>query len=132
MIVNSKIKDISTTMLRIIKNSWFHSLLSYCIYDKLPYTCNISTGCNTKYTISLEEVSKISLNDKKFTTVTTKKMFKIITVENDRVNICKQTLQFVLKDLGSIFGSTYQFDGMKICMGKTLVVLEVFIRDLPK
>ena len=70
MIVNSKIKDISTTMLRIIKNSWFHSLLSYCIYDKLPYTCNISTGCNTKYTMSLEEVSKISLNDKKFTTVT--------------------------------------------------------------
>ena len=69
---------------------------------------------------------------KKFTTVTTKKMFKIITVENDRVNICKQTLQFVLKDLGSIFGITYQFDGTKICLGKTLVVLEVFIRDLPK
>ena len=84
------------------------------------------------YYISLEEVSKISLNDKKFTTVTTKKMFKIITVENDRVNICKQTLQFVLKDLGSIFGITYQFDGTKICLGKTLVVLEVFIRDLPK
>ena len=96
------------------------------------------------YYISLEEVSKISLNDKKFTTVTTKKMFKIITVENDRVNICKQTLendrvnickqtlQFVLEDLGSIFGSTYQSHGMKICLGKTLVVLEVFIRDLPK
>ena len=84
------------------------------------------------YYISLEEISKISLNDKKFTTVTTKKMFKIITVENDRVNICKQTLQFVLKDLGSIFGITYQFDGTKICLGKTLVVLEVFIRDLPK
>ena len=84
------------------------------------------------YYISLEEISKISLNDKKFTTVTTKKMFKIITVENDRVNICKQTLKFVLKDLGSIFGITYQFDGTKICLGKTLVVLEVFIRDLPK
>ena len=84
------------------------------------------------YYISLEEISKISLNDKKFTTVTTKKMFKIITLENDRVNICKQTLQFVLKDLGSIFGITYQFDGTKICLGKTLVVLEVFIRDLPK
>ena len=84
------------------------------------------------YYISLEEISKISLNDKKFTTVTTKKMFKVITVENDRVNICKQTLQFVLKDLGSIFGITYQFDGTKICLGKTLVVLEVFIRDLPK
>ena len=54
------------------------------------------------------------------------------TLENDRVNICKQTLQFVLEDLGSIFGSTYQSDGMKICLGKTLVVLEVFIRDLPK
>ena len=77
----------NTSKLRIQKNRsktmwekssfWFHSLLCYCIYEKVPYTCNISTGYNTKYTIQTIYSSDC------------KKMFEISTNKKDRVNKCK-------------------------------------------
>ena len=52
MIVNCKIKHKSKTMLGVMRNLVlaFSFLLGYCIYEKVPYTCNITTGNkNTLY-----------------------------------------------------------------------------------
>ena len=52
MIVNSKIKHKCKTMLGVIRNVVLDFTLYFLIaYMKVPYTCNNSTGCNTKYTM---------------------------------------------------------------------------------
>ena len=51
----------------------FFTLLLYILYEKVPYTCYMSTGYNTRYTI--HHLSKYVNNfySKQFTTVTTHK-----------------------------------------------------------
>ena len=53
MTVNPQIQQNWKTMLGVIRNLIlkFNSLHFYCIYEKVPYTCNISTWCSTKNTL---------------------------------------------------------------------------------
>ena len=45
MIVNSKIKQKSKTILGVIRNLVFDFILYFVTaYKKVPYTCNMSTG----------------------------------------------------------------------------------------
>ena len=68
--------------------SQFHSFLCYCIKEKLRYTCNTSTGCNTKHTIDdLKKGVKYLLWQRIYNSSYAKRIFKITTMKNDRVNI---------------------------------------------
>ena len=55
MTVSPRIQQKWKTMLGVIRNLIlkFHSLHFYCIYEQVPYTCNISTWYSTKNTLCI-------------------------------------------------------------------------------